>query len=85
MRSIPGQEDACCPVGRDLPLVIESCGSAVVNLATAVTVIDACGCVHVPVLLISDPSMGKSSLVRGLAAAQGVPCEMVLGSSVIEG
>lgn len=50
------------------------------NLATTVTVIDACGRVHVPVLLISDPGMGKSSLVRGLAAAQGMPCETVLGS-----
>lgn len=31
-------------------------------------------------LLLSDPGMGKSSLVRGLAAAAGVPCETVLGS-----
>ena len=50
------------------------------DLATAVTVIDACGRAHVPVLLLSDPGMGKSSLVRGLAAAEGVPCETVLGS-----
>lgn len=50
------------------------------DLATTVTVIDACGRAHVPVLLLSDPGMGKSSLVRGLAAAEGVPCETVLGS-----
>lgn len=50
------------------------------DLATTVTVIDACGAAHVPVLLLSDPGMGKSSLVRGIAAAQDVPCETVLGS-----
>lgn len=50
------------------------------DLTTTVTVIDACGRASVPVLLISDPGMGKSSLVRGLAAAEGVPCETVLGS-----
>lgn len=50
------------------------------DLATTVTVIDACGRAHVPVLLLSDPGMGKSSLVRGIAANAGVPCETVLGS-----
>ena len=50
------------------------------DLATTVTVIDACGSAHVPVLLISDPGMGKSSLVRGLADAEGLLCETVLGS-----
>lgn len=50
------------------------------DLATTVTVIDACGRAAVPVLLLSDPGMGKSSLVRGIAAAEGVPCETVLGS-----
>lgn len=50
------------------------------DLATTVTVIDACGRAHVPVLLLSDPGMGKSSLVRGIAATEGVPCETVLGS-----
>lgn len=50
------------------------------DLATTVTVIDACGRAAVPVLLLSDPGMGKSSLVRGLATAEGVPCETVLGS-----
>lgn len=38
------------------------------DLATTVTVIDACGRAAVPVLLLSDPGMGKSSLVRGIAA-----------------
>ncbi len=50
------------------------------DLATTVTVIDACGRVQVPVLLVSDPGVGKSSLVRGIAAAEGVGCETVLGS-----
>ncbi len=50
------------------------------DVATTVTVIDACGRAGVPVLLLSDPEMGKSSLVRGIAAADGVPCETVLGS-----
>ncbi|MBA3019614.1 AAA family ATPase [Propionicimonas sp.] len=50
------------------------------DLATTVTVIDACGASGVAVLLWSDPGLGKSSLVRGLAAAQGLPCEVVLGS-----
>ena len=39
------------------------------DLATTVTVTDACGRAHVPVLLLSDPGMGKSSLVRRIAAA----------------
>lgn len=50
------------------------------DLATTVTVIDACGRARVPVLLKSDPGMGKSSLMRGIAALDGVPCETVLGS-----
>jgi len=50
------------------------------DLATTVTVIDACGRAHVPVLLLSDPGVGKSSLVRGIAATEGLPCETVLGS-----
>jgi len=44
-------------------------------------VIDAAGRANVPVLLLSDPGVGKSSLVRGLAVAQDVPCEVVLGGS----
>lgn len=51
-----------------------------VDLATTVTVIDACGRAQVPVLLVSDPGLGKSSLVRGIASAAGVLCETVLGS-----
>lgn len=50
------------------------------DLATTVTVIDACGQKAVPVLLVSAPGLGKSSLIRGLARAQQVPCEVVLGS-----
>lgn len=50
------------------------------DLSTSVTVIDACGRAHVPVLLMSDPGMGKSSLVRGIAEAEGLSCETVLGS-----
>lgn len=50
------------------------------DLATTMTVIDACGRAGVPVLLKSDPGKGKSSLVRDLADAQAVPCETVLGS-----
>lgn len=50
------------------------------DLATAVTVVDACGAAHVPVLLVSDPGTGKSSLVRSLAAAEGLMCQTVLGS-----
>lgn len=48
--------------------------------ATAVTVMDACGRAGVPVLLLSKPGMGKSSLVRALAASRGERCETVLGS-----
>jgi hypothetical protein len=51
-----------------------------VDLGTAVTVVDAAGRAGVPVLLLSDPGMGKSSIVRALAAADGVPCETVIGS-----
>lgn len=50
------------------------------DLATTVTVIDACGRAHVPVLLMSDPGMGKSSLLRGIAGSAGLVCETVLGS-----
>jgi hypothetical protein len=53
---------------------------SVPDIATTVTAIDACGRAKVPTLLLSDPGMGKSSLVRGLAAASGVICETVLGS-----
>ncbi len=50
------------------------------DLATTVTCIDACGMAGITPLLRSNPGVGKSSVVRGLAAAQGVPCEVVLGS-----
>lgn len=50
------------------------------DLATTVTVIDACGRAHVPVLLKSDPGMGKSSLIRSIAAQDDLLCETVLGS-----
>ena len=50
------------------------------DLDTTVTVIDAAARAHVPVLLWSDPGMGKSSIVRALAAADGVPVETVIGS-----
>ena len=50
------------------------------DMNTTVTVIDACGMAKVPALLLSRPGKGKSSLIRGLAAAQTIPCEVVLGS-----
>lgn len=50
------------------------------DLDTTVTVIDAASRAHVPVLLWSDPGMGKSAVVRALAAADGVPVETVIGS-----
>lgn len=53
---------------------------AACDLATTVTVLDAAGRARVPALLSSDPGMGKSALVRGVAAAQNEPCETVLGS-----
>ncbi|AYE99521.1 AAA family ATPase (plasmid) [Mycobacterium paragordonae] len=50
------------------------------DLATSVTVMDAAGRAALPVLLWSDPGRGKSSVVRALAAASGVPLELVVGS-----
>lgn len=50
------------------------------NSVTAVTVMDACGRAGVPVLLLSAPGMGKTSLVRALADSRGEACETVLGS-----
>src|ERR1700682_4400763 len=50
------------------------------DLDTTVTVIAAAARAHVPVLLWSDPGTGKSSVIRALAAADGVPVETVIGS-----
>lgn len=50
------------------------------DLATTITCIDACAMARVTPLLIADPGVGKSSLVRGMAATAGVPCEVVLGT-----
>jgi len=50
------------------------------DAASTVTVMDACGRAGVPVLLLSGPGMGKTSLVQSLAAAQDVLCEVVNGS-----
>jgi len=50
------------------------------DLATTITVLDACGRARVPALLISEPGMGKSSLIRSLAASNQMLCETVLGS-----
>ncbi len=50
------------------------------DVKTTVTVIEACGRAGVASLVLGDPGIGKSSLVRGIAAAAGIPCETVLGS-----
>lgn len=50
------------------------------DLATTVTIMDACGRAGVPVLLLGDPGIGKSSFVRGIASNQDLLCETVLGS-----
>ncbi|MBX4378581.1 AAA family ATPase, partial [Mycobacterium tuberculosis] len=50
------------------------------DLATSMTVIDACGRARVSPLLVGDPGVGKSSAVRGLASAEGVRLETVIGS-----
>ncbi|WP_292981050.1 AAA family ATPase [Mycobacterium sp.] len=50
------------------------------DLDTTVTVIDAASRAHVPVLLWSDPGTGKSSVIKALAASDGVPVETVIGS-----
>jgi MoxR-like ATPase len=50
------------------------------SLDTTVTVIDAAARAHVPVLLWSDPGMGKSSVVGALADSDQVPVETVIGS-----
>src|ERR671926_182048 len=45
-----------------------------------VTVLRAAGRAGVPVCLWGDPGIGKSSLIQAAAAADGVPCETVIGS-----
>lgn len=50
------------------------------DLATTVTALDACGKAGVAALLLSDPGLGKTALVQSLAAAEDVPCAVVIGS-----
>ena len=50
------------------------------SLATTVTVIDAAARAGTAVLLWGDPGMGKSAVVRALAAADQVPLETLIGS-----
>ena len=47
---------------------------------TTVGAIRAAGAAGVPVLLWGPPGAGKSSLICALAAAENVPCEVVIGS-----
>lgn len=51
-----------------------------VDLATAVTVVDAAARAHVAILLWGDPGLGKSAVVAALAKADGVPIETLIGS-----
>src|SRR5262249_13065161 len=66
--------------GRGIPSPARRKAEPMADHATTVTGIEACGRARVPVLLLSDPGTGKSSMVRSLASARGVPCETVLGS-----
>jgi hypothetical protein len=50
------------------------------SAATLVTVLRAAGRAGVAVCLWGDPGTGKSSLIQAAAAADGVPCETVIGS-----
>ena len=45
-----------------------------------VTVLQPAGRAGVPVCLWGDPGIGKSALIQAAAAADGVPCETVIGS-----
>ena len=47
---------------------------------TMLAVIEAAGRAGIAVCLWGDPGTGKSSLIRALAAQQGMPCETVIGS-----
>lgn len=51
-----------------------------VDMATAITVVDACTRANVPALLMGDPGVGKSSVIRALAQSQDLMCEVLLGS-----
>jgi len=50
------------------------------ELDTTVTVIDAAARAQVPVILWGAPGLGKTSVVRALAAADAVPMETLIGS-----
>ncbi|MFL0176995.1 tyrosine-type recombinase/integrase [Mycobacterium sp. SMC-13] len=50
------------------------------ELDTTVTVIDAAARAHVGVILWGQPGLGKSAVVRALAAADAVPMETLIGS-----
>ncbi|MBV9543593.1 MAG: AAA family ATPase, partial [Chloroflexi bacterium] len=45
-----------------------------------VTVLRAAGRAGVAVCLWGDPGIGKSALIQAAAAADDVPCEIVIGS-----
>ncbi|TKV35400.1 AAA family ATPase [Mycobacteroides abscessus] len=50
------------------------------DLATSVTVIDAAARTQVPVILWGEPGLGKTAVIRALAAADQVPMETLIGS-----
>jgi len=51
-----------------------------VTSSALITVLRAAGRAGVAVCLWGDPGVGKSSLIAAAAAADGVPCETVIGS-----
>jgi len=50
------------------------------TLAEAAVLVDAAGQAGVPVLLVGDPGIGKSSMLTALAAARGMHLEIVTAS-----
>ena len=50
------------------------------STTTLVTVLQAAGRAGVAVCLWGDPGIGKSALIQASAAADDVPCEIVIGS-----
>lgn len=50
------------------------------STSTLLTVLKAARATHITPLLWGPPGVGKSSLIRSLAADEGVPCEVVIGS-----